>query len=383
MFPLPCSQKDQKKAHGLDSRRSDRFCAEERRGHMISIIVPVYNVENYLGRALDSVISQTYPDWEMILVNDGSSDSSLEICREYENKDRRILVINKENGGVSSARNAGLQAASGEWICFMDGDDWLEKECFETALKLAEESVDIISWNFWKNKEESQIRSKAIRPSYCEKDYPADLVKDILFAQYSEKKNGCFYGGIKAVWTKMIRAELIRKNRIQFDPSVQIGEDALFCAACFLKAEKAVFTDQYLYHYRENAASATRKCRPDIKEVYLSTLSALSDLTAGFASDPDMKLCYGAFVYACVARSLDKYYFHPDNRMPLKKRLAELSQFICDPVIRNGILEIPDTGYFYPRQRMVISCIRHRSAAGLYLLNVIKHRFGNHVGGCL
>lgn len=339
---------------------------------MISIIVPVFNVENYLPQALESVLSQTYQDWEMILVNDGSFDGSLKICREYEKRDGRVLVIDKENGGVSSARNEGLKAASGEWICFMDGDDWLEKDCFEEALKETDETVDIVSWNFWKNSERSEKRSKAIKPSHYREENPADLIKDIMFAQYSEKKKGHFFGGIKAVWTKLIRTDLIRKNGIIFDTSVQIGEDALFCAACFGRAKRAVFTDKYLYHYRENAASATRKCRPDIKDVYLSTLKAFSRLLDGIKNDPDLKLCYGAFAYACVARSLDKYYFHPDNRMPLKEKLRELKNFIDEPAIRNGILGISDTGYFYLRQKMVIFCIRRQSAAGLFVLTKIK-----------
>lgn len=98
---------------------------------LISVIVPVYNVENYLCKCVDSIINQTYNNLEIILVDDGSTDGSASICDEYVLKDSRVKVIHKENGGVSSARNIGIAEASGEYICFVDSDDWLELDYFE------------------------------------------------------------------------------------------------------------------------------------------------------------------------------------------------------------------------------------------------------------
>lgn len=97
----------------------------------ISIIVPVYNVEKYLRRCLDSIVTQTFTDWECICVDDGSPDNSGEILDEYAVKDKLFVIIHKENGGVSSARNAGFDTARGEWISFVDSDDWIERDCFE------------------------------------------------------------------------------------------------------------------------------------------------------------------------------------------------------------------------------------------------------------
>lgn len=98
---------------------------------MLSVIVPVYNAEEYLRKCIDSILYQTYSDLELLLINDGSTDSSGAVCDEYARRDERVRVIHKENGGVSSTRNLGLDLAQGEWITFVDADDWIEHETYE------------------------------------------------------------------------------------------------------------------------------------------------------------------------------------------------------------------------------------------------------------
>ena len=117
----------------------------------ISVIVPVYNVEKYLHRCVDSILAQTFTDFELLLINDGSKDSSGVICDEYAAKDSRVLVFHKENGGVSSARNMGLDNAKGEWISFVDSDDWVEKEYLETLYQDGEFDFVTCYWNVLEN----------------------------------------------------------------------------------------------------------------------------------------------------------------------------------------------------------------------------------------
>lgn len=339
---------------------------------MISIIVPVYNVEKYLDQAVRSVLGQTYPDWELLLINDGSSDGSPAVCRKYEKMDRRIRVFDKENGGVSSARNMGLKEARGEWIAFLDGDDWLEENCLETALKETDERTDMVCWNYWENAGASQRRNRPISPSYISVDDPRQLIGTAMFPQYRLKKEGQYLAGIKGVWTKLIRKRVLDSG-LKFDTAVKIGEDALFSAMCFEKAGKVVFIDQYLYHYRMDNQSATRKLRPDIREVYRNTLKAFHCFLEKYPGE-NISSCYGGLTYACVARSLEKYYFHPENRISLRKKLGELHAFLEDEYIQSGISGIKDKSFFSLKQRMVIFCIRHKSAAGLCLLSVIKNR---------
>lgn len=339
---------------------------------MISIIVPVYNVEKYLDQAVKSVLGQTYPDWELLLINDGSSDGSPAVCREYEKTDRRIRVFDKENGGVSSARNVGLKEARGEWIAFLDGDDWLEENCLENALNETDERTDMVCWNYWENAGASQRRNHPISPSYISVDDAKQLISTAMFPQYSLKKEEKSFAGIKSSCTKLIRKRILDSG-LKFDTAVKIGEDALFSAMCFEKARKVVFIDQYLYHYRMDNPSATRKLRPDIREVYRNTLRAFHCFLEKYPGE-NMASCYGGLTYACVARSLEKYYFHPENHTPLRKRLDELHSFLEDEYIQSGISGIEDRSFFSLKQRMVIFCIRHKSAAGLYLLSMIKNR---------
>ena len=110
---------------------------------IISIIVPVYNVEEYLQRCIDSILNQRFKDFELILINDGSTDNSLKICKEYSLSDSRVKVINKENGGLSSARNAGINIAKGKYIGFVDSDDWINEEMYQTLYNLLQEYQNI------------------------------------------------------------------------------------------------------------------------------------------------------------------------------------------------------------------------------------------------
>ena len=113
---------------------------------MISIIIPVYNIEKYIEKAIVSVVNQTCPDFELLLINDGSTDSSYEICKKWEEKDNRIKVISKENGGVSSARNLGMELAKGEYLFFLDGDDWIREDCFEKLLEAPRLPPNLSKW---------------------------------------------------------------------------------------------------------------------------------------------------------------------------------------------------------------------------------------------
>lgn len=340
---------------------------------MITIIVPVYNVGPYISEAINSVIRQTYSDWELLLVNDGSTDQSLQLCRKFEAQDPRIHVIDKENGGVSSARNTGIENAHGEWLSFLDGDDWLEDNCLETVLSAVDDSTDVVCWNYWRNTENSQTKNQPISPCFMQVEEPKELIKITMFPQYSQKKSGRSFGGIKGMCTKLVRTEMVRENDLRFDMNVKIGEDALFSAQCFEYARKAVFMDKYLYHYRQDNLSATRKCRPDIREVYANTLKAFHVFLEKYTEE-DIALCYGGLTYACVARALEKYYFHPENRQPLNRKLRELADYLADPYIRSGISGIRDTDIFLTKQKMVIFCIRHRFALGLYLLSLARQR---------
>lgn len=228
----------------------------------ISIIIPVYNVENYLNQCLESVVNQTYQNLEIIVINDGSTDNSAKICDEFAYKDNRIIVIHKENGGISSARNIGIEKSSGEYIMFLDSDDWIELNTCEIALKIAEEqSADVVFWPYIREFTNTSKKKKLfdgdfiVFDGYEVKKKLHRRMIGIIDDELSKPENA---DAIVTVWGKLYRSHLIKKNNIRFVDTNIIGssEDALFNLYVFKYVRKAVYISKYLYHYRRNNISS-------------------------------------------------------------------------------------------------------------------------------
>ncbi len=183
----------------------------------ISVIVPVYNVERYLPRCIDSILAQTFTDFELLLIDDGSKDSSGEICDEYASKDSRVRVFHKENGGVSSARNLGLDNARGEWIAFCDSDDWVKPEFLGTFIGMAGD-CDLLSQGFhsfnWHNAGDKDIAEATGL-------YQGDRFLPFLLQLQATNQLGF-------IWCKAFRRKVINGNGIRFDTSIKLMEDLVF-----------------------------------------------------------------------------------------------------------------------------------------------------------
>ena len=206
----------------------------------ISIIVPVYKVEQYLRRCLDSIASQTFTDWECILIDDGSPDKSGVICDEYAKRDSRFRVIHQENKGVSAARNAGLDAAQGEWIGFVDSDDWVERDCYETALYLADENnADLVQWNMQAFSDKENLEKGRCRKS-----------------QKFSFKTSCTYFE-PSMCTKLVKASFVHNNKIRFPENIALSEDRLFALQVYLAVDNCYYTDKVFYHYYMRSTSAS------------------------------------------------------------------------------------------------------------------------------
>lgn len=215
----------------------------------ISVIIPVYNVEKYLPQCLESVCGQTYRELEIILVDDGSADRSGEICDEWSRKDPRIKVIHKKNGGVSSARNEGLKAASGTLIGFVDSDDWLEPGMYETLLKALGDS-DMACCGYIDYPLDSMTVSVKRGVSH------SGTCGVLQAALYIYEKNGCF----TSVWNKLYcRSALMDSGTfIKMDTSFSWGEDEVWLARVLENCRKVSFVPEALYHWRPTEISATR-----------------------------------------------------------------------------------------------------------------------------
>lgn len=222
----------------------------EKNNPKISVIVPVYNVEQYQCRCVDSILAQTFPDFELLLIDDGSKDRSGEICDEYAGKDERVRVFHKENGGVSSARNVGLDNAKGTYICFIDSDDWIE----EDYLKVINDSIsdfDIMFFGAVWHYEDGGQRSLSFCPVECK----TNIGKEIHHLLRNDM--GVNYFGY--TWNKVFRRDIIEKNNLRFVDELSLSEDEVFTLAYCNCGNTLKIIDKPLYHYLWKQQGLTHK----------------------------------------------------------------------------------------------------------------------------
>lgn len=235
---------------------------------LISIIVPIYNVSEFLPQCLDSLIKQSYQNIEIVAVNDGSTDNSLEILNRYAQKFPQIKIISQNNAGLSAARNTGINASKGEYLCFVDSDDWMDTDTCQKAIEAVQKNnVDIVCWNYVK---EYRARSISVRCIKTDEFYNENNIKnlyrrivgpikeELAFPQYLDS--------LSTAWGKLYRSELIKKSSISFVSTKEIGtEDLLFNIEVFSYIRRAYLMTDCLNHYRKyNSTSLTATYRPNL-----------------------------------------------------------------------------------------------------------------------
>ena len=208
--------------------------------YKISVIIPVYNVEDYIRQSIDSVLNQTYKNLEIILVDDGSKDNSGKICDEYKNVDERIKVIHKINSGVSSARNVGIDIATGKYIMFLDSDDFLEKNACELLYKAIEKvNTEYVMGNYIYTTFEGE---KWDRPMF-------DIQENFEVTITDYKKS--FFVMNSVVWNKIFKRDFIETNKLRFAEGA-LAEDAIFTSFLYTHTDKGYFIKDVILNYRQN-----------------------------------------------------------------------------------------------------------------------------------
>ena len=281
----------------------------------ISIIVPVYKVENYLSQCIDSILSQTFSDWECILVDDGSPDGSGAICDEYAQIDTRIQVIHKKNGGVSAARNSGLSVALGEYVYFIDSDDYVEREALELSMSKAKQlDADIIVHGLVRDFIYNNSSTSLKYTKLPEKDYSTIL-------EMADR-----WGLLKGPVNKLFKNTIIKNNALRFDESISYGEDTKFTFEYLAHCHTIAFVPRHLYHYCfRNKDSLTSRDYPF--DFWINTAEMLRDIRLPIMSSFHMPLSYRDFVYSVFASHVSKaikslYVF----KLPLSKRLRAIGE---------------------------------------------------------
>lgn len=235
---------------------------------VVSIIVPIYNVEKYLDQCIKSIIRQTYPNLEIILVDDGSEDTSSEICDKFANKDKRVKVIHKLNEGLSSSRKAGIAAITGDYAMFVDGDDWIDQETIEVCLKYTNiyPNLQCILFSYIKEYPEKSIPVKVMDCSgYFEGKNVKDKIYRRLFGLSSEEMNHPErMHNIESCCMKLYKTSFIKRGEFFDTKEVGSSEDALFNMYALYGIEQAYYIDKNFYHYRKVSQSLSNTYRPQL-----------------------------------------------------------------------------------------------------------------------
>ena len=309
----------------------------------ISVIVPVYKAEAYLHRCVDSLLAQTFQDFEILLIDDGSPDRSGEICDEYARRDKRVRVFHKENAGVSSARNLGLDNARGEWICFVDSDDWVEMTYLYDLKSgvLSEKSLVVQGFEF--------VTISGAIINYKQFKHEIIIFEDFirLFTEY----NLCSYG---FPWSKLFSRKLITDNHIRFETSISFSEDLLFVLDYICKADTVCFTEKKSYLYVNNAGSLT-KCMSNY-DIEKQGLNLFLNRLYTISLQHDVSLAY---ILSSSNKALAVFLSRIILSIYRNGPYIQSSKFLLKQVYRHynncfSVLSVSDSMFLY----IVIQCFR-------------------------
>lgn len=289
--------------------------------HKISIIIPAYNIENYLGTTLDSVLAQTYRNIEIIVVNDGSIDGTGAVIDGYATRDSRIKAIHKENGGVTSARLRGVAEATGEWIGFVDGDDFIEPQMYEHLLKNAVRYNADISHCGYQMVFPSRVDYYYNTGRLVQQDRASGL-NDLIRGQFVEP----------GLWNKLYRRErfepLLKENRMRLD--IRINEDLLMNYWLFKGAERAIFEDVCPYHYvlRRGSAATASLNEHKLLDPIRVTKAILEDVPSELRCIVQARLCRQLIALATIENGKQPELVRPHRRAARKELRARLGEFL-------------------------------------------------------
>lgn len=273
---------------------------------LVSVVVPIYNVEQYLERCIKSIVEQTYENLEIILVNDGSKDNSLDICEKWKRQDSRIKIIDKKNGGLSSARNAGIDTAKGDYIFFVDSDDWLDVHIIEKLYRAIK-------------KFDCEISCCGIEMTYdqADKNYPRCKNKDVLLEKYEALEEYMFGTTVSTVaWNKLYRKDLFDDIRY---PVGKWHEDEFTTYKLLYKADKVYYLGESMYFYYQREGSIMSNA---LSLKNLDKVDALFERYMFFLEKGEERLC--ELTVSQIIDNIVYYYCLNDKQCPEYHKISEI-----------------------------------------------------------
>ena len=341
----------------------------------LSIIAPVYKIQaSYLHQCIESLVNQTLRDIEIIMVDDGSPDNCGEICDEYAQADSRIIVIHQENQGVSVARNAGMDAAHGEYIMFVDPDDWLELDCCERVLEvISKQNCDVV---YFQRQIENEVKNCVTRfpevGSFLMNELDLERFRRYVITGSTE---GQKYDG-NSPWGKIFRKDFLQDNQLRFPVGVKKCQDIIFTMYYRDILERAYYFDYVGYHYRRNSGSICERYNPEMLEIMSSFLREIEKFVVSKHKGEEVyERGLGDWSLRIQPTLGNTLFFHPDHFVTKKQFKEYMRSYYEDPVVKKYIDKSDIKEFTSIKGKVLFVLLTKRYVSLYYYMYAILRRY--------
>ncbi len=338
----------------------------------VSIIIPAYNSEKYLKRCINSICNQTYKNIEIIIIDDGSTDDTFNICEEYAKRDDRIKFIHKKNEGVSVARNRGIKSANGKYIMFVDSDDWIENNAVEICIKYMEDyNAQIGQFNYYFSHNDKEIKRESfitdiILAGEKEKN---EIECDILFPYFNKKVK---YGKIRGCWSKIFLTKFLIDNNIKFQENLSIQEDTVLFLQAINKVNTIIFFNEYLYHYFQNGESVTKKYDDNKltkNEATIKVINKLFEKNKNKKLKKAIQLLYWELLLSAILTQI----YNEKNISKYKDKKNLLKKVLKKQAYKNA-MKLNTIKFLNFKQKIIFLLLKLKCYYIVYILTKIKNK---------
>lgn len=337
---------------------------------LVSVVVPVYNAARTLKKCVNSLTSQIFDDVEILLINNGSTDNSLDVCKEIAGKDSRIKVIDTSEKGVSAARNRGIELATGEYIAFVDADDWIDPDVCKLFADLnAKHNYDLFCYSAQYHKKGKTTTTHLFGKDIelLSQNQKEELQRKVFAPQapiFSYKMNTRFAG---SACGKFYKREILQKNNLRFATETVISEDVLFNTLSLDYFHRIGYTKQCFYHYEQSDGSAQNRYRPNSDKYFVFIIEKIQEwLRKTKKSQHFVDAANCLFVHYLFG-VLKEDLFHKNNKVVYTEKLKKLRKILSDD-IWNNIIETVKMNYFSTPEKMLIWLLKHKWCSIVSLL---------------
>lgn len=316
---------------------------------MISVIIPVYNTEQYLYRCIDSVLASSYKDFEILLINDGSTDRSPEICGQYAEKDNRIRIISQENQGVSAARNRGIEAATGDWIVFLDSDDRISRDFLSLVAQEEFQDLDFLMFDFIRFGQNDVPETPLPETIYYTGHAMTELIERILIPRPLTAKG---HTDFRTPCARAYKRSVLNRYSIRFSPALSIGEDLLFNLEYQLHAAGAAYIEHPVYCYDLHMDSSSRRFDPNLLTNHARLLKSVKTTLVKHNRFSELKRFFYSYALENLTYVLIRDVYSPLNPQTRKEKRCRCRKMRKNKLYRQA-MKYNRTSGILPRKVLV------------------------------